>query len=1712
MASTAYKGLTIRIGADTTSLQSALKASNRTIASTQAMLRQVNKALKFDGSNAQAQAQQLKLVSARAKGLAERYTLLQRTMRQLGSSGALRKLAAETDDAAGHAQRCLERYNRVNDEIARFKHGFALKSQQGEMERLNAEIREHESLLRQMRRDYAEMGSAAPRGMLAEIKGWDAELKKLRREYRAVETSAKNAFSGVEGVDATLAKMREIGTVTDEVERDYRALARAHSEAFADNRLAKELVQLEQCRADAAAARAEVRALGEQMALAVRSGAANGISREFDEARESVRQCDAAIKSMQEDERKLMSAFAQNRWMDGLQDAIRSNIGRQLDSAREKAEALRRQIKILDEMGLKGIESGGQGAERALERVTQESKQAHAALSELKGRAQAVADELSRAKEGTAAYRRLEERASAVAVRMEQLAERTEALDALLRRLGQGATLNSLVADLYKAEAAVERGTEKVAEFDRRLRMSSATAQQLGWSMYSTVTPAVTMFAYRAISAAEEIDAAYRDMRKTVEGTEQQFEALKRGAIDYSRTHYTSADTMLEIQAMGGQLGIAVDELESFSKVVSNLDIATNLNADQASEQLGQVSAILSDMREDRGEAFPKFGDALTRLGNNAATLESNIMDVTSRIASMGTISGFTAPQLLAWATAIASTGQGSEAAGTAIAKTMSDIESAVGAGGEDLEAFANVASMSADEFRAAWTNTPSEALRAFVQGLADIEAAGGSADSTLKELGINSVRQKQALLGLSQTVGNVNSYIQMSDDAWNGVSDAWGRAGDAAREADAKTQGFSGAVQLLRNNLDVFGAEMGESVEGPVRALADILGALTAAYSALPDGAKTFVDAGVAAAAAAGPVLVFKNAASGAIKELAGPAAGSIAANLQSIGISASASSRGVRALAASSKLAGAAIKGIAPIMAIQLLWELGSAAWEAHEKMEAGARGADELASACEAVAGISSDVVRSQEEIAESARSAAREVADEAYEVVRSAGDTARSIREATAGLSGDEVEVRQFDKLIREMMRAGEQGELTSVQQQKLVSAVNGYVEKTGEAVSITDLVNGKLNVTSMELSNLTAAWLENAKATAAAKAVEEATAKYNELLVEQEKLNIMKEEMERNGSARETRYSPREGDYEQFTAEYSDILTQIENVDAELPESERLMEAAVNAAERLGVGAGEAASGMGDLAAEADGASAEMEEAEEQAQALAAALEDALSDDANEWGSMLSRALEKSGVSTTEMAQAMDAAGMSVEDLKERFAGLEQPVNTAFEKLKTQSAVSASEANANMRANKEAYDKFYADLGKLEKEAQTEQQRAFVEYLKQSGVQNASLVEEYSKNLDLFREGAESYDMEGVADPFNRALFRDEYGKLMEELQQYIDAIRAKAAEAVQQREHTQEEVAAAFGSAPKLSAEDALPGLDGLPLYAREIGSEAGAAMGVNFAAECNARAGEAQAAAQGLAEAPDKPLQGAADKAPEQGAAISGGIAEGMGSGQGEVRAKSEQIRQTTETAGSYKDKAFGDGYSIGSKLAAGIDNSRHLVTEAVNRLRTAANVTITGPRLNMPSGSSGAPTTATPQGRMAARAAATPASVLAAASVAAPTPVEDYAARAGVSQESFAQSRSYMAANGASLQREIALGIAAEVQRGSRAATADEIGRAVGAAVARAMSSGTIRIDPDQAKRMGGTYHSETNVHGVMRDDGTAAWKVMDQIMYQMELEARS
>lgn len=440
--------------------------------------------------------------------------------------------------------------------------------------------------------------------------------------------------------------------------------------------------------------------------------------------------------------------------------------------------------------------------------------------------------------------------------------------------------------------------------------LNPSTVKSIGMTLSATLTPAIAGIGYKMVDASSDIDSAYRDMRKTVDGTEEQFEHLRQAAIDFSRTHVTSADQILQIEAIGGELGVATESLQTFAEVISNIDVATNLDTEGAATALGHLSNVLQLSEDD----YVGFSDALVRLGNNGASTETEITNIAERIGSMGSIVGMSGSDILAWSSTIASTGQRAEAAGTAISKTMSYMETAVAAaggtmdtsfnaikaaveeGGDKLTVFANltgktveeftedwekapkdmaatihdavegakgdlqmiadVSHMSADEFAQTWEDDPTAALEAFIKGLNDIEGAEGSADKVLQSLGITAVRQKQAIEGLMQTIGGLNDNLEMSEDAWNGVSDPWGKAGDAANEAAKKAEGFSGQMQIMKNMAQNMFAELGEGAVPWIKSITGVLQEATSLFSGLTTETKKWVVAAGGIGFAIGPLL----------------------------------------------------------------------------------------------------------------------------------------------------------------------------------------------------------------------------------------------------------------------------------------------------------------------------------------------------------------------------------------------------------------------------------------------------------------------------------------------------------------------------------------------------------------------------------------------------------------------------------------------------------------------------------------------------------------------------------------------------------------------------------------------------------------------------------------------------------------------------------------
>lgn len=806
-----YKGLTIRIGGDTSQLNNALKSSTKAASTLQDEIRQITRAMRFDPGNLGNIDTRMKLTTNRAEALYEKVSLLKNGYRELGQSTvtvggsvqSVRELAEATDNVALSAKTADERYNEMTRNLAsRYREIEARAKEAGEAINLNALSRQD---------------------------------------------------SG-ETFETQMAKLKELGVVTDEEVQKLREMRTVWNEAFGDKEALDKAQQFERMAVDIQRFESEAK----NAAATVRelNTVSNYSAENWHESTARIKTMDSALSECANQARAYEAALREDP------SNLSAAVGRlralssEYDLAGAKASELSNQVEAYKSR-LSGVLSEHRNLPLYIKETGEAWEKVHDELNKAKGDADTLHKSLQKLKDEQAPAEQIKQLEAAVAeadAKVDRLAADAKKMDEAFETSKECAELEQLQSKLAEtgAHAGSLKERMKLTSLGGKNLLDPSTIKSAGMTLYSTLTPAITMLGWRTVTAAQEMDSAYRDMRKTVSGTETQFEELKQAAIDFSKTHVTSAGQILQIEAIGGELGIATEDLKAFAETVSNLDVATNLNTDEAAESLGKLANI-THMTSDE---YDNYADALVRLGNNGASTEDQIVDIATRIGSMGTIVGMTVPEILALSSSIASTGMKTEAAGTAISNTFSDIESAVANGGDKLEAFAKVAGTSAEEFANSWRTHPIEAFQAFIVGLNRIESEGGSATATLEAMGITGERQKQSILGLMQTIGGLNDNLAMSQHAWDGQSDAWGAAGDAAREADKKAEGFSGQLSILSNIGNDAMASLAEGATPVISAFTSLAQAALNMFDGMDSGAKTATVVALGIGAVIGPVL----------------------------------------------------------------------------------------------------------------------------------------------------------------------------------------------------------------------------------------------------------------------------------------------------------------------------------------------------------------------------------------------------------------------------------------------------------------------------------------------------------------------------------------------------------------------------------------------------------------------------------------------------------------------------------------------------------------------------------------------------------------------------------------------------------------------------------------------------------------------------------------
>lgn len=308
-----------------------------------------------------------------------------------------------------------------------------------------------------------------------------------------------------------------------------------------------------------------------------------------------------------------------------------------------------------------------------------------------------------------------------------------------------------------------------------------------------------------------EFESAFAGVKKTVNATDGELDELRDDIIKMSKEIPQSAASLAEISEAAGQLGIKTQNIKNFTSVMANMGVATNMSSTEAATSLARLANITGMPQTE----FDRLGSTVVALGNNLATTESEIVDMSLRLAGAGSQVGMTEDQILAFAGALSSVGVESEAGGTAFSTLMSKMSLAVAQGGDELDQFASVAGMSASEFKTAFEDDAAGAIITFIKGLDQINENGGSAIQILDEMELSDVRMRDALL---RAAGASDTFVEALELG----ADAWKENTALTKEAEQRYETLESKIQLLKNGVGELAIEFKDSIDDGLRGAVD--------------------------------------------------------------------------------------------------------------------------------------------------------------------------------------------------------------------------------------------------------------------------------------------------------------------------------------------------------------------------------------------------------------------------------------------------------------------------------------------------------------------------------------------------------------------------------------------------------------------------------------------------------------------------------------------------------------------------------------------------------------------------------------------------------------------------------------------------------------------------------------------------------------------------
>ena len=372
------------------------------------------------------------------------------------------------------------------------------------------------------------------------------------------------------------------------------------------------------------------------------------------------------------------------------------------------------------------------------------------------------------------------------------------------------AALKARSAANAELEAKTKASTKATAEADRVAKSKLATDTSARYALYDlasaygVVGAAILAASVSTVKIAADAESSFTNVERTMGSgaTVKSVNNIRESLLDLSTQIPKTFAEVTTIATLGNQLGIAEEDLVSFTKTVSEFSATTGISIDGVAQAFG----LLGNLLQVPTDRFNNLASAIALVGLNAVATEPQIIAVAEQIAAGANGAGFAADQVIGLAGALASLKVSPEQSRSSLTTYFNALNQAVANGGPELEKFAHITGLTAKQLDGLVRSGTGgeEIFTKFLKGLNSTDSIGVT--TALDELGLSGLRVDNTFRRLSQNPGLVASTFA---DAEEGMTSGT----EATRQYALIADDFNQVMIMLQSAVAAVVAEMGSGM-----------------------------------------------------------------------------------------------------------------------------------------------------------------------------------------------------------------------------------------------------------------------------------------------------------------------------------------------------------------------------------------------------------------------------------------------------------------------------------------------------------------------------------------------------------------------------------------------------------------------------------------------------------------------------------------------------------------------------------------------------------------------------------------------------------------------------------------------------------------------------------------------------------------------------------